>query len=209
MFIMLLFICLFPRLKVMAVENDTGAKIVGNPEAICETADTPTLLQTKIEEAIEREKSIQKAKSIEPEGQEIVLCSDSSVKTYMDGSKITNRSSAAYQTIKTTTISDDGFYKQGEYYAVALGNYYGPVGTKYRITLSSGKQFYAIKSDTKSDADTYNRCTHISDGSMIEFIVDVATIKRVYPKVSLYGNFNVLEQFNGNVVKIEKIIEGE
>lgn len=173
---------------------------------------TKPMTKKEIEEITKKygfeEEKLKKAKEEKELKTKVVpLCSTSSIKTYMDGKKITNRATTAYQLISKMKVSEDGFYKQGQYYAIALGNYYGPDGTKYKITLDTGKVFYAIKTDTKSDAHTYNRCTHISDGSMIEFIVDVPTATKHYGKVGLTGNFNAIDKFHGKVSKMERILD--
>lgn len=168
---------------------------------------TILLSDNEIEKIAKEHEEKIKAEEERKKARRVALCSTSSIKTYMDGKKITNRATKAYQLISQMEISEDGFYKQDKYYAVALGNYYGPDGTKYKITLDTGRTFYAIKTDTKSDAHTYNRCTHISDGSMIEFIIDVPTATKYYGKVGLTGNFNAIDKFNGRVAKMELIID--
>ena len=127
----------------------------------------------------------------------------------MDYRSVTNPDSAQYQLIYSDeiTVGEDGLLHSGEYIGVALGTRYGNVGDKFIITLADGKQFKAIKLDVKSDAHTANGCHHLSDGSVVEFVIDRNLTKLYYPMADKMGNFDYEEQFSGAVIKIEKVIE--
>lgn len=93
---------------------------------------------------------------------------------------------------------------EDDYYLVALGSYYGStIGTKYRITLDTGRVFYAVLGDQKADCDT-NWTHQYSPGNndVVEFIVDVPTLN---PNVKEYGTANVFMPLNGSVASVERI----
>lgn len=91
-----------------------------------------------------------------------------------------------------------------DYYVIALGSYYGTqLGSKYRITTDTGRVFYGILGDCKSDRHTNS--THqytIRNNDVIEFIVDKNTL---HPDVKRMGSANVFMPLNGNIAKIERI----
>lgn len=124
----------------------------------------------------------------------------------MDYRALTSKSSPQYklQQSENTTTDEDGFRKYNGEYMIALGSYYGSeIGTRYRITLDTGKQFYAVLGDQKSDAHTDALHQH-RNGNVVEFIVDTnvmsATCKRM-------GDMSYAENadLQGKVVSIEKL----
>lgn len=142
--------------------------------------------------------------------EEIPLCYEgSTVKSYMDGSAVTNTESAQYQLLSQMHINERGHYETDDgYIAIALGSYYGPVGTKYIIELDSGITFKAIKADQKSDEHVYNGCQHQIDGSMLEFILDSDTAGNYYGIKNDYvcgGNLNNSPDFNGAITSIKRV----
>ena len=73
-------------------------------------------------------------------------------KTYAYYDAVTDKTSPAYAvlnsgtyrgvTYKTTTDETTGIRMVGEYYCAALGTFYGTTkGTKYKVTLDTGKTF--------------------------------------------------------------------
>lgn len=145
---------------------------------------------------------------------EIKVLYNSSVKSYMDGNKITNKSSKQYKYINSDLVDIDerghyySVYKDIKFYGVALGSYFGEIGSKYRFELSSGKSIYVIKLDEKKDKHTYDNFIHKSDGSVIEFVIKESKAKKYYPHKNGYvnnGNFNNYNEFSGKIEKIYKI----
>ncbi len=126
----------------------------------------------------------------------------------MDYRCITLKNSLQYQLIQQGVISvgNDGLLYSGEYISVALGSRFGNIGDKFIITLDTGKSFKAIKGDEKADRDTANNCHHLSDGSLVEFIIDTKLAKQSYHDCVRDGDFNSSDKFNGHIVKIEKVI---
>ena len=129
-------------------------------------------------------------------------------KPYEDGKYINCTSSKEYQTLKKCSIDEKGHYRLNEYYAVAMGTYFSDVGSKYLITLDTGKSFKVIKVDTKDDKDVTNYMVD-QNGGIIEFIIDEKTASDYYGigdnGYVLNGSYNNTDEFNGNIIKIEEI----
>jgi len=124
------------------------------------------------------------------------VCSTSIFKSYMDFRTITNHSSTQWklQQVATTDKNFGVRLIDNKYIMVAMSAQYGPVGTKYLISFDSGKSINAIVGEQKQEP------CQASDGSMIEFIIDVA----VTPKSILRsGNFN--DVFQGSITSIMAI----
>ena len=120
---------------------------------------------------------------------------------------MTDKTSSSYKLIQKLTKSKDGLLRDKDgYIAVALGNYYGKVGDRFIIKLSTNKEVKVIKSDTKANKDTTNKCYHNSDGSMVELIVDNNRIKTYYPMAYKMGNFNYSDIFNGEITQVYKVL---
>lgn len=118
---------------------------------------------------------------------------------------ITCRTSTSYKLLKTLR-SDQGIYKNKDgYVAIAISNYYGEVGDKFKITLENNKVFYAIKVDTKKQEELNEKQEH-HDGSLIEFIIDIDEAKNHYKECIINGSFNYADEFKGKILKIEKEI---
>ena len=149
-------------------------------------------------------------KPIQPKLKNVQVCSTSSVKSYMEYSKITNRSSKQWKYINASgkIKIENGYLMEGEYIGVALGSYFGEIGTKYIFTLDTGKQIKVVKVEEKSDNDTINGCYQKYDKSVIEFVIDTHAFAKSKNGYINNGNFNNLEQFKGNITKIEKVLEG-
>lgn len=112
---------------------------------------------------------------------------------------ITDTSSPSYGLLQTLYVRD-GLFTNGTYIAVAMASYYGEVGDKFRITLSSGQVFYAIMVDTKRDQDVDRCYAHKTDGSVIEFVVDTKTLDA---QVKLTGSLDCI--YKGSIKKIERL----
>lgn len=112
--------------------------------------------------------------------------------------------------MKTLRPNKQGLYESEDgFLGVALGNYYGSVGDKFKITLEGGNVLHVIKADTKADKDTINKCSHKTDGSSIEFVIDQQKAYNYYGGsngLPLNGNFNNHDDYKGNIVKVEKYV---
>ena len=139
---------------------------------------------------------------------------NSSFKTWMSYKAVTNKNSPQYKFINTYGWSDSqGFMRcsgdkdygvEQDYYLIALGSYYGTqIGTKYKITLDTGKVFYGVLADCKNNKHTNSTNQYVThNGNIVEFLVDRTKLNK---HVKLMGNANVYAPLNGKVAKIEKM----
>lgn len=137
-------------------------------------------------------------------------------KTYAYYDAVTDKTSPAYAvlnsgtyrgvTYKTTTDETTGIRMVGEYYCAALGTFYGTTkGTKYKVTLDTGKTFKIILCDTKSNRHTDKKHQYAKKNKdVVEFYVDRTKIP-----AGVNGNYNRLEQFHGKIQSIELLTESE
>lgn len=176
------------------------------------TTSLPELLPTEpVDEYIKYDMNpmeVMFGKEIEPPPFEISIevCSSSSVKSYMDY-KTLSKNSNQYKLIEDKMKIIDGLlYDEYGFIGVALGSYFGELGSRYVFTLDTGIELKVIKLDEKDDKHTYNGCEHKKDKSVLEFVVDDLTNKFYIGEDGLIadGNFNNLPQFNGNIIKITK-----
>lgn len=128
----------------------------------------------------------------------------SSFKTYMSY-KCISSSSPQGKLQKKAYTSPNGLRKVGKYYCIALGSYYGSkIGTKYKITLSSGKYFWGILADQKANCHTNSTNQYtLRNGDVIEFVVDTPKLPL---SVRISGSISSISKFKGKVKKIEKVI---
>jgi len=134
-------------------------------------------------------------------------CSTSSVKSYMDRKAITSETSLQHKFIEENMEVRNGlwFDKEG-YIGVALGSWFGDIGSRWVFELSSGELIYAVKIDEKDDKHTINGCQQKWDGSVIEFVIDTESSPYWIGSngLILNGNFNNLEYFEGTIESIRK-----
>ena len=137
-------------------------------------------------------------------------------KTYMDYRKITNRDTAQWKYIYSDAISVDnkGFLvTEDGYIGVALGSYFGPVGTKYIFELDTGIELKVVKVEVKSDRHTCKNNYKAGCNDVIEFVIDT---KADYMRDNIWGNglifqgnFNNCEDFRGNIIGIKEVVDDE
>lgn len=139
---------------------------------------------------------------------------DSSFKAWMSYKAVTDRKSAQYKFIHTWGWSDsEGFMRcsgerglgvEQDYYLIALGSYYGTtIGTKYRITLDTGKVFYGALADCKANQHTNYTNQYVPhNGNVVEFLVDTSRLNK---NVKRMGSANVYMPLNGKIAKIERM----
>lgn len=145
---------------------------------------------------------------------EVDLLYNSSVKSYMDINTITSKSSPQYEYIKSHDIEVDEsglyyeMYKDKKFYCVALGSYFGDIGTKYQVELSNGNTIYIVKVDEKSNNDTIDGFIHKIDKSIIEFVINTEIAYDVYSHENGYinnGNFNNCQKFKGSIESMYEV----
>lgn len=135
-------------------------------------------------------------------------CSTSSAKTYMDYRMITSTSSDQYRYIQEHMEISDGFlYDKEGNIGVALGSWFGEIGSKWHFYLDTGIVLKTVKIEAKDDAHTFDGCQQRWDTSVIEFVIDSETIRHeVADNVYIAsGNFNNIEEFNGNILKLRRV----
>lgn len=103
-------------------------------------------------------------------------------KSYMDFRAITNKNSKQYK-LQQQAYTDKGFRKINSKYLIALGSYYGEVGDEVIVLIGETK-LECIIGDIKADkhTDKENK-RHLSDNSVIEFIVDTNTLENIVKKM--------------------------
>lgn len=101
-----------------------------------------------------------------------------------------------------------------KYYCAAMGTAYGNAGDKVKVTTDTGKTWNVIITDSKSTNDaenvvvngkTYSQYHNYGSGvkDLCEF--NVESFSGAPASVRNAGSYHVLDQFSGNVTKIEKI----
>lgn len=134
-------------------------------------------------------------------------CGISSVKSYMDRSKITDETSKQHRFITENMEAKNGLWFDREgYLGVALGSWFGEIGSRWNFELSSGEILYTVKIDEKDDKHTINGCEQKDDNSIIEIVVDEETNPYWIGENGfiLNGNFNNLKYFEGTITEIRK-----
>ena len=125
-------------------------------------------------------------------------------KTYAYYTAVTAKGSPQYALLNSEECYTDektGIRMVDDYYCVALGSFYGStIGTKYRITFSTGDSIKVILCDQKSDRHTdSNHQYAVKNCDIMEFYVEKGKIPS-----NVRGNYGNLEQFSGDIVKIER-----
>lgn len=147
--------------------------------------------------------------------EEIDVCASGVAKTYMDYRATTARNSRQYIFIHNNLTVDEttGFlYDEDGFIGVALGSFYGEIGDRFYFTLESGVVLPLVKCEEKADGDTDgNGCYHLSDNSVMEFVIDKNYALNYFGRLSnnyvLNGNYNNYELFNGPIVKVERVLD--
>lgn len=129
-----------------------------------------------------------------------------STKTYAYYTAVTAKGSPQYHLLNSEecyTDEETGIRMYDGCYCVALGSYYGStIGTKYKITLSTGKSFMAILCDQKANRHTDgNNQYAVRNQDIVEFYVQKGKIPS-----GVRGDYGHLDQFKGDIVSIEKFV---
>lgn len=184
--------------------------------------DSEELNEPIYNEIIQEAKAIEDvalARTIEPlepivQYEPIKMLYTSSVKTYMDYRAITDKTSPQYQFIHSDeiTICEDGFLRDSEgYIGVAMGVYFGEVGSRYICRLDNGVEIKVVKVEVKAEQDTVQDFYGKDNYDIIEFVIDTKAHWMQDNKWEngyiFSGNFNNYEAFNGKIVEIDKVIK--
>ena len=127
-------------------------------------------------------------------------------KTYAYYTAVTARRSPQYKLLRSAKCYTDkktGIRMVDDCYCVALGSYYGSkIGTKYRITFSTGKAIKVILCDQKANRHTDSKNQYaVINNDIMEFYVEKSKIPS-----GIRGDYGKLPQFSGSIVSIEKYI---
>lgn len=130
-------------------------------------------------------------------------------KTFAYYTAVTVKSSPQYKLLNSNdcyTDPETGIRMVDGCYCAALGSFYGStIGTKYRITVSSGNSFDIILCDQKADRHTdENHQYAMRNKDILEFYVERKNIP-----AQVRGSYDVLEQFKGKITSIEKYVESD
>lgn len=135
-----------------------------------------------------------------------------SAKTYMDYRAITNKASAQYKLIHSDviTICEDGFLRDADgFIGVAMGSYFGPIGSRYVCKLDNGKEIKVIKVEAKADQHAISGFCGYVAYDIIEFVIDTKASWMQQNKWGngyiFSGNFNNCDMFKGKIVSIDKV----
>ena len=128
------------------------------------------------------------------------LTSNSANKPWMDYRAVTDTASTQWAIISQAVHRDDGLLEVDGCILVALGSYWGPVGTTYRATIG-GREVYLMKGDAKQDCHTYGGYGYEGqNGHLIEVIVDTDYLDEM---VGIMGDCDFLEALRGEITEME------
>lgn len=126
---------------------------------------------------------------------------DTSFKSYMDYTCITNKESKQYELQQNAWTDTNGLRRYGSLsdYMVAVGLPYGKVGDRILITLDTDEEIYAIIGDSKGDR-YYHSCG--KGACVVEFIVDTPNLDKTAKQM---GDISCIEGLEGQVVSIKAL----
>lgn len=125
---------------------------------------------------------------------------NSANKPWMDYRAVTDTTSTQWALISQACHRGDGLLELDGCILVALGSYWGPVGTTYRATIG-GRTVYLLKADAKQDAHTEGGLGVAGmNGHLIEAIVDTDYLEDA---ALIMGDCDYIEALNGAVTELE------
>lgn len=126
---------------------------------------------------------------------------NSSFKSFMPYSAITNRSSMQWKLQQQASTTSYGLRTIGGRVCVAIGTYFGAeVGTKIDLIMENGSTIQAIVADIKDDRHTDGRNIQTFDGSCVEVLVHMASLPEMVRRM---GDMSYMsDAWKGNISKI-------
>lgn len=128
-------------------------------------------------------------------------------KTYAYYTAVTARGTEQYKLLNSEecyTDEETGIRMYDGCYCVALGSFYGTkIGTKYKITFSSGNAINAVLCDQKANRHTDSKHQYaVKNKDIVEFYVEKSKLPS-----GICGDYGRLEQFSGSIKSIEKYVD--
>lgn len=122
--------------------------------------------------------------------------------SYMDYSMITATDTPNYEySVCKATTDSNGLRKIGKDYCVAMSKAFATrIGSRFKVTMSTGNSFTVIMTDQKAPCDCYGSAGR--DGSILEFLVDESTLNA---KARQMGSVSYITGFNGQIKRIKAI----
>lgn len=201
-------------LKYIDSQEDTTKEILKVKNEIIELKAKQDIIINEIK-SVTYSKDISDSKVISNEhrnfdiGEECDLPNIStSVKLFTDYRAYNLQYTPHYRLQQVAWTDNQGLRRFNDDYIVALGSYYSvSIGDRFEITLDSGEIFTVIFGDGKwdVDCDERNMYTPVIDyegepaANLLEFIIDKDVLNS---KVYEYGDLCLLDNFQGNIVKI-------
>ena len=169
-------------------------------EVAVSVADLVTVPEPVVEEVPEEEVNPPQNEDLSLTGSP--LTSNSACKPWMDYRAVTDTASTQWAIISQAYHRGDGLLEVNGCILVALGSYWGPVGTTYRATIG-GREVYLMKGDAKQDQHTYGGYGYEGqNGHLVEAIVDGDLLDEM---AAVMGDCNYLEALTGEITKLEVI----
>lgn len=130
-----------------------------------------------------------------------------SFKSYMSYKAITNKESEQYKLQQVAETNEYGIRVIEDRYCIALGTFFSTkIGTEIDVIMANGAIIKCVLGDIKADIHTDNNNIKTSDGSVVEFIVDIDNLP---DKAKYHGDMSYCsEDFKGEILEI-KIYEKE
>lgn len=124
-------------------------------------------------------------------------------KCWEDYRALTDTGSPQYELQTEAWTDRHGCRRFNGDYCIALGSAYGSqIGTRYIVTLDTGKEFTAVLADQKADCDTVQGHTRDRHGAIIEFVVDSTAIPEAVRRA---GDISMIPGMEGEVVEIRRL----
>lgn len=133
--------------------------------------------------------------------------SNNTIKSYMDYRLITLKSSRQYELQKSLAYTNEqGLRMVNGRYCIALGSYYTTtIGQYVDVELENGKIICGILADCKADKDTDLTNRIHSDGSVVEFVIDIEELNCTIRKLGDISHLNDWDSKVANIKVYDKI----
>ncbi len=136
----------------------------------------------------------------------------SSTKTYEDYRLLNMPASAQYQYIHNHCTVDDEtglLVDEDGFVGVAMGHYFGEIGSRYYVVLDTGNVIPVVKVDAKAAIHVPNGISATPESSVIEFVLHTEKAQEYFGQgptgLASFGNFNNNEYLEGKIISIEKV----